>query len=231
MNCIANKRTPAHAVFVLLVAATIGSSAFADDDSMAYAVHYVLEPIPESQTVAVSMTVRQSRDLLREVRFTPGHPINNVRVDGNSVASVDEVIWRPGQTGGTLQWDVELGNERRGNGYDAWLAEDWGIFRAEDVIPRAATRAIRGAFSKTSMEFDLPAGWSEVTPYPAEDGRYTIDKPYRNFAQPDGWIAIGRLGIRRDRVSDMRVTVAGPVGHSVSRDSVEQLIVETSASR
>jgi hypothetical protein len=217
MNCIANKRTPAPVILALLVVATIGSSALGDEDSMAYTVHYALEPIPESHSIAVSMTVRQSRDLLREVRFKSDHPISNIRIDGSPVDPADEVVWRPKPSGGTLRWEVALGNERGGNGYDAWLTEDWGIFRAEDVIPRAATRAIRGAFSQTSMEFDLPPRWAEVTAYPAEDGRYAINKPYRNFDQPDGWIAIGRLGIRRDTVSNMRVTVAGPVGHSVRR--------------
>lgn len=217
MNYIANRRTPAPSLFLFLVMATFGSNALGDETSAAYTVHYELEAIPESQSIAVNMTVQQSQDLLREVRFRSDHPISNIRIDGEPVDSTNEVVWRPNQSGGTLQWEVQLGSERRGNGYDAWLTEDWGIFRAEDVIPRAATRAMSGSFSKTTLEFDLPPGWAEVTPYLAENGRYAIDKPYRNFDQPDGWIAIGRLGIRRDTVENMQVIVAGPVGHSVRR--------------
>ena len=137
MNYIANRRSPAPSLFLLLVVTTFGSSALGDETSAAYTVHYELEPIPKSHSIAVSMTVQQSQESLREVRFKSDHPISKIRIDGEPVDPTDEVVWRPNPSGGTLQWEVKLGNERRGNGYDAWLTEDWGIFRAEDVIGRS----------------------------------------------------------------------------------------------
>ena len=221
MNCFAIAR---HSTLLSLACLTallaLADSANAQDDSLVYDVHYQLEPAGDNQ-IDVSMTVRQPRDLLREVRFGRGADISNVRVDGEPLEPGDPVIWQPGPRGGTISWSVALSSERNGNGYDAWLEEDWGIFRAEDVIPRAATRSIRGARSNTSMAFDLPADWTLVTPYAADDdGQFQIDKPYRNFDQPDGWIAVGQLGIRRDIIAGMRVAVAGPTGQSVGRMEV-----------
>lgn len=218
MNWIANT----HKLVILSLACCIGSlapaaDAVSDDKSLAYVVRYQIAPTPDEHRVSVSMTVEQDQELLREVRFRNDSHISAIRVDGKAMETGDEIVWQPGPAGGTLQWLVELGIERNGNGYDAWLNADWGVFRAEDVIPRAATRAARGATSKTSMAFDLPDNWAVVTAYPEEDKIFTIDKDYRRFDQPDGWIAIGRLGVRRETIAGVQVAVAGPVGHSVRR--------------
>lgn len=218
MNCIAIKRNLALLLLACYTGISIPVAAATDrDDSLAYSVRYQLTPAPGTNSIEVSMTVRQERALLRELRFQAGPNISDIVVDGNELESVDEVTWRPGASGGTLSWSVEIGNERNGNGYDAWFENDWGIFRAEDVIPRAATRTVRGAHSKTTLQIDLPDNWTMVTAYPLVDNSFSIDKDYRNFDQPDGWIAIGRLGVRREQIAGARVTVAGPVGHSVGR--------------
>jgi hypothetical protein len=218
MNCIAIKRNLALLLLACFTGISIPVVAATDsDESLAYSVRYQLTPAPGTNSIEVSMTVRQERALLRELRFQAGPNFSDIVVDGNNLGSVDEVTWRPGASGGTLSWSVEIGNERNGNGYDAWLENDWGIFRAEDVIPRATTRTVRGAYSKTTLQIDLPNKWTMVTAYPLVDNHFSIDKDYRNFDQPDGWIAIGRLGVRREQIAGARVTVAGPVGHSVGR--------------
>ncbi len=170
------------------------------------------------------MHVRQSSDLLREIRFPNDARLSNIRVDGQAVDAAAEVIWHPSKSGGTLQWSVQISQKRGGGGYDAWLGEEWGIFRAEDVIPRAATRTLRGAFSKTTLQFDVPRGWATITAYSGKNNSFTIDKPRRRFDQPDGWIAVGHLGVRRETISGMRVTVAGPVGHSLRRMDILALL-------
>lgn len=187
------------------------------DESMAYSVRYTLTPQPGRDSVDVSMNVRQGSALLREIRFPNGANLSNIKIDGKAANVVDEVVWQPSSSGGTLQWSVKLGHRRGGDGYDAWLGDDWGIFRAEDVIPRAATRTLRGAFSQTSLQFDVPAEWTTVTAYASNGDRFAVDKPQRRFDQPDGWIATGRLGVRREIIAGVRVAVAGPVGHSLRR--------------
>ena len=193
-------------------------------ESMAYSVRYTLTPKPGLDRVDVSMHVRQGRDLLREVRFPNNARLSNFRIDGKAVGVVDEIVWQPESSGGTLQWSVQLGHRRGGDGYDAWLGEEWGIFRAEDVIPRAATRALRGAFSQTTLRFDVPKDWTTITAYAGHDDGFKIDKPQRRFDQPDGWIAIGHLGVRRETISGIHVAVAGPTGHSLRRMDVLALL-------
>ena len=225
MNCIAKP-------ICLLIAALIccgacgvpATEAISAGDPMAYSIRYQLTPKPGLDSVDVTMHVRQSRNLLREVRFPNDSRLSNIKVDGKAVDAADEIIWHPSESGGTLQWSVQISHRRGGNGYDAWLGDEWGIFRAEDVIPRAATRTLRGAFSKTTLEFDVPRNWATITPYSGENNSFTIAKPRRRFDQPDGWIAVGYLGVRRETISGMRVAVAGPVGHSLRRMDILALL-------
>jgi hypothetical protein len=92
------------------------------------------------------------------------------------------------------------------------------------VIPRAASRTLRGAFSKTTLQIDVPRDWTTITAYFGGGNSFTIDKPQRRFDQPDGWIAIGHLGIRRETISGIRVAVAGPVGQSLRRMDILALL-------
>ncbi len=225
MNHIANPIYPLVAALACCVACGVpATEVISSGDPLAYSIHYQLTPRPGFDSVDVSMHVQQNRHLLREVRFQIEPRLSNFRVDGKAVDASDEMIWQPAKSGGTLQWSVQIGHRRGGGGYDAWLGDDWGIFRAEHVIPRAATRTLRGAFSKTTLQFEVPTNWSTITAYFNDNGSFTIYKPQRRFDQPDGWIAIGRLGIRRDTIAGMRVAVAGPVGHSLRRMDILALL-------
>ncbi len=225
MNCIAKS------IYLLVTALTccVASGVAAAEkessgESMAYSVRYTLTPKPGLDRVDVSMNVRQGRDLLREVRFPNDARLSNFKIDGKVVEAADEIVWHPASSGGTLQWSVQLSHRRGGDGYDAWLGEEWGIFRAEDVIPRAATRTLGGAFSQTTLRFDVAKDWTTITAYAAHGDGFTIDKPQRRFDQPDGWIAIGHLGVRRETISGIHVAVAGPIGHSLRRMDVLALL-------
>jgi len=129
----------------------------------------------------------------------------------------NEVSWQPPTNGGAISWRVSVPHERNTNGYDAWLDKQWGLFRAEDIIPRVSTRTRKGATSETQMKFALPAGWSVVTQYYGKNNRFMIDNPARRFDQPNGWIVMGDLGVRRENIAGVRVAVAGPVGTGVRR--------------
>jgi len=56
-----------------------------------------------------------------------------------------------------------------------------------------------------------------VTQYFNDAGQIRIDNPRRRFDQPTGWIVMGDLGVRRERIAGMSVGVAGPVNHSLRR--------------
>jgi hypothetical protein len=117
----------------------------------------------------------------------------------------------------SLKWRARITHQRGTGGFDAWLDNNWGIFRAEDIIPRAETRTLRGAQSKTSMSFELPGAWTAVSEYSTLSSRIAIDNPKRRFDQPRGWIAIGEIGVRRETIAGTRVAVVAPLGQGVRR--------------
>ena len=118
---------------------------------------------------------------------------------------------------GFTTWIANVRRQRNNNGYDAWLDDDWGVMRAERIIPRAVTRARKGAMSRTVLEFDLPTTWSVVTQYRPVDDHFAVDNPDRRFDEPSGWMVMGKLGVRLDRIGGTRVVVAGPANNNVRR--------------
>jgi len=188
------------------------------DDPLSYRVHYTVTPDPATGLLDVELRLRQSRALLREVTMRP----NFARMsgfDGNGDVAVGKelVTWKPPSSGGSLRWRVRVEHLRSGAGYDAWLGPEWGLFRAEDIIPRARTRTRKGAVSKTRMSFELPGNWSVVTQYYGKNDRFNVKNPDRRFDQPAGWVVLGHIGVRRDTIAGVRVAVAGPTGNAVRR--------------
>ena len=182
-----------------------------------YDLHYSLTPEPASATVAVSLQLRQPRNLLREMSFPIDGRISDVRGDGTLRVEDDRVYWQPPSSGGKLAWRVLVRHPRGAGTFDALLEGEWGIFRAEDVIPRARTRTLKGAWSSTTLAFELPPGWSVITEYSALRDPIQVVRDDRRFDQPTGWIAMGSLGVRRETIADVRVAVAAPEGFGARR--------------
>jgi len=183
-----------------------------------YDVHYSVKPDPGSAAATITLQLRQSGRQVREIQFPSiSAEMSNFHGDGDIESSVDSVRWSPPAEGGTLTWQVGIAHQRDNGGYDAWLGPTWGIFRAEDVIPRARTRTLKRSESNTTLSFELPPGWSAITEYSGIADPIRISRPERRFDQPTGWIAIGNLGVRRDKIAGVRVAVAGPEGQAVRR--------------
>lgn len=195
----------------------------AQTDERSYLMHYTVTLQPAEGVALVELELRQSRHLLREMRFDAGG-VTALKGDGSVVTEQGRVTWLPPAKGGSLRWHVEISHRRNSGGYDAWLGSEWGLFRAEDLIPRAATLTLRGARSETSFSFDLPRRWSVVTEYRENDGRFAVDKAGRRFEQPSGWIVAGELGVRRDRIAGVRVAVAAPEDEGVRRLDILALL-------
>jgi hypothetical protein len=219
MNCIARFKDRILLLCGLFCVAcgTQVSDPQSSSDSTQYRVAYLVEPHPSDGSAEVTLRVTQSRALLRELTMRTDQRFSNFRGDGQLEVEENTTRWTPPANGGRISWRVSIPNRRNGDGYDAWLGVDFGMFRAEDVIPRSASRALKGARSQTWMSFKLPAAWSVVTQYFNDNGRIRIDNPSRRFDQPTGWIVIGDLGVRREDIAGMHVAVAGPVDHSVRR--------------
>ena len=190
-----------------------------------YELIYRVTPQPSRAGAAVELELRQSGKLLHEVRFrAPSPRFSDFAGDGEVHRDGDRLHWVPPAKGGKLRWQVAVPHQRNSNGHDAWLAEDWGLFRAEDIIPGASTRTARGARSVTRLAFDLPDDWSVITQYAKEEGLFVVQRGKRRFKQPKGWIVMGELGVRRDDIAGIHVTVAGPVDNRVRRLDILALL-------
>lgn len=185
--------------------------------SLTYGVSYDVRPNPAKQTVEVTLTLSQSSSLLLEMTMQVNSRTSGFKADGELDIGTDFVRWQPPANGGAISWQISVPHRRNGNGHDAWLDKQWGLFRAEDIIPRVSTRTRKGATSETQMSFAIPSEWSVVTEYQGENNHFTIDKPARRFDQPNGWIVMGKLGVRREDIAGVHVAIAGPVDNNVRR--------------
>jgi len=184
-------------------------------------------------------------DLAYDARFSPAHRTARVTVriggpDPGLVAKVrwridparhedfrgDGVIesegrfvtWRPPARGGSLHYTFRVDHLRDARSYDAHFAENWALFRGDDLVPPAHVRFADGARARARLRLRLPDGWTSATPFEQlPDGRYIVDNARRSFDRPTGWILLGRLGILRERIAGTRVAVAAPVGQRVRR--------------
>lgn len=221
MNCFSACKFGWRRASLALLLLTVGACGVSDsadrDNALEYSAHYTLRPDPANGTVDVALRLRQPRELLRELSFPQGASVSGLAGDGELVFHDERVHWHPPARGGTLAWRVTVRSERGDGMFDALLEPGWGVFRMEDVIPRARTRTLKGAHSSTTLSFELPSGWSAVTEYPSRDGKVVVDRTERRFDEPAGWVAVGNLGVRRETIAGLHVAVAAPEDHGVRR--------------
>jgi hypothetical protein len=98
------------------------------------------------------------------------------------------------------------------------MTDDWAIVRGDDLFPPALTEDRQDSEADAALHVHLPQGWSFATPYPEiQDNVYEIEHADRRFDRPTGWMAAGRLGVRRERIAGVRIIVAGPMNQGVRR--------------
>lgn len=201
------------------------AEASATEPERNYEIDYIVTPDPEAANAKAEMVLRQDSSLLRELDlFAPESQFSSFSGDGEIVRDGDRLVWQPPANGGTLRWIANIRHQRNNESYDAYITDDWAIFRAEDVIPRAAVRSLRGARSVATLSFRLPAGWSSVTEYFGRDDHFKIENEERRFIRPAGWILLGKIGVRHEKIADVRVNVAAPVGHGLRRMDIIALL-------
>ena len=201
----------------LLAACGVAESEATDQGaSLEYGLHYSFHPLPAASAVRVNLRLQQARALVREISFEADDGFSDIEGDGALGRRAGRVTWQPPATGGELSWRVAVERERDGS-FDAILTPEWGIMRMEDLVPRARTRTIKGAFSRTTLEFALPRNWSAISEYSSLDLPIVVDRPNRRFDEPTGWVAMGKLGVRRESIAGTRVAIAAPEGHNVRR--------------
>lgn len=187
-----------------------------------YEVLYTATVDPSDATALISLDLIQPRDLVRELRFrTDSERHGDFEGDGEIETDGRYVRWTPPESGGRITWTVSLTSRRGNGGYDGMITPGWAVLRGDDLVPPVYTRSLKGARAMTRLRFELPNGWSSITPYRKSDsGDYLVVHPDRNFNRPTGWMALGDIGVRWATISDIQVAVAGPVGQGLRRQDI-----------
>jgi hypothetical protein len=185
-----------------------------------YDLRYDLTLKPAADQADVSITVgRREAGSLDWMRFRIDPQRHaGFKGDGAVEAEGEYVKWTPPLSGGKLAFHVPLSHQRPNGRFDARMTDDWAVFRGDDIFPPAQTQDREDSESNATLHVHLPQRWSFVSAYPKiEDDVYEIEHAHRRFDRPTGWIAAGRLGVRRERIAGVNVVVAGPLGQGVRR--------------
>lgn len=176
--------------------------------------------LPTERIAQVSLRVRQAEPSLRSLLLLrdPERQLG-FEGDGTLAEEAGGLRWTPPAEGGRLGYSVRLDHLRDAQSYDARITDSWAVFRGDDLVPPVRARTTVGALSRSRLRLRLPSQWSAAVPYPRnDDGSYAVDRKGRGFDRPVGWmVAARRLGVVRERVAGVSVSVAGPVGHHVPR--------------
>ena len=157
---------------------------------------------PEQQAATVKIRLSKNADWVNWMRFyADGERYSDFLASGDLEINGDELLWTPPAEDAWLQYDVRLESKRRNGRYDGYLTADWALFRADDLVPPVRTDFRDGTQSLAKLEFNLPEGWSVVSRYPRyTSGRFKLDDPHRLVDRPTGWLVMGDIGTRRERI-------------------------------
>ena len=189
------------------VGLAIALSACAQGDPSAepptYEVLFEAHLIPTEAIAEASIQISQTSHALRSLDLNaPASRYTDFTGDGEIKITNERVEWFPPESGGTLRYRVTV-DRLRGGVHDTRLTDDWGVFRLDQLFPRANARTVIGAESRSTLALSAVADWSFETAYgPANDPAQPVDvsNSERRFDRPLGWAVAGRLGIRRDRI-------------------------------
>lgn len=222
MNCIPGsgiRLIPIFFLFALTSSVAFAATVPAEPAKVrVYGADYLITPDIKKSGAFVELRISQNGGLLRELSMpNDDNTLSDIEGDGQISTDDGRVRWLPPADGGRLRWFVPIHHLRNGDTFDAYIGDGWALFRAEDVIPPTATRALKRAVSKTRLVFAVPDGWTVVTEYFRRSDGFHVSNSKRRFDRPTGWIALGQLGVRHETIAGVRVVVAAPVHHDVRR--------------
>ena len=192
-----------------------------------YSVFYDVRIIPNEHTAQVSIRLGEGSHHVRYIQLrTDPKRHQHFGGDGELKEVEGGIRWIPPRDGGELHYTFQIDHFRDNRGYDSRSAENWALFRGDDLVPPVRVRTKKGVKARAQLRFQLPSKWSAATSYPQDtDGRYVVDHPDRRFDRPTGWMVLGeRLGVLRERIADSWVAIAGPVGEGLRRHDILALV-------
>ncbi|MGQ9426390.1 hypothetical protein ACXYTJ_09815 [Gilvimarinus sp. F26214L] len=208
---------------VLFFFAAIAAETARTADASTYELRYNVDLLPSEQAALVTVAIPDAR-LLRELDFRIDSRVHSeFRANGTLEVENERARWTPPADDARLTLRVKIPSERDPGEYDAYINDDWAIFRGDDLVPPATVRSVKGAESRATLHFDLPKGWPSVnTGWPRDEAGqgFLVDNPQRRFDRPTGWMIAGKTGTRRDRVGQTRISVSAPVGTRLHRMDV-----------
>jgi hypothetical protein len=190
-----------------------------------YDVLFDARILPTDRVARASIRLGSGASHVRslQLRVDPGRHFD-WSGDGEVALEGGTLRWTPPRAGGRLDYSFRIDHLRTSSSYDARCAENWALFRGDDLFPPARVRAVVGARSKSRLRLRVPEGWSAVAPYEKDGSFFRIENPERRFDRPTGWMVAGRLGVLRERIAGVHVAVAGPVGQGVRRQDMLALL-------
>jgi hypothetical protein len=207
-------------ILTAIACALQASACFAQPQPHHYGLRYDLTLKPEADRAEVVLTLdERANDNLQSMRFRID-PQRHTSFEGDGEIKPDgeHVTWTPPPSGGRLSYQVAVTSRRINGKFDAQMTADWALFRGDDLFPAAQTADREDSEADATLHVHLPDGWSFVTAYPeTADQVYEIEHAHRRFDRPTGWMAAGRLGVRRELIAGVRVVVAGPMNQGVRR--------------
>ena len=209
-------------ITVLIASVTSANTSNKPNPDKVYQVLFEATLDPELGVAHGSLTLKQHRQLVRNIKFDmPAALYRNVRSSSQVERNDDRIIWQPAKEGGTLQFDFVIDKQRANGEKDASITGTWALLKLDNLFPRATARVVKGATSQSTMKLLAPGGWAIETPYgQAVNQELNVSNPHRLFDRPLGWLLAGELGIRRDRVDKRRICVASPLGSGLQANDI-----------
>ncbi len=206
----------------MLALTLVAGGAWAQDvvtPARQYDVRYDARISPTEKSAHVKIVLGKGASLVRQIRLRID-PQRHFDFTGDGEIQLGEgtVSWTPPATGGALSYRFQIDHLRDERSYDARCTERWAILRGDDLVPAARVRVEAGAVSNSQLRLRVPEGWSIAVPYRKISGSlYQIDHPHRSFDRPTGWFALGDIGVVREDIEGVKVSIAGPKRHGMHR--------------
>ncbi len=128
-------------------------------------------------------------------------------------------MWRPKGKQSSLRYEFIVNHQRSSGSYDSYITQNWALFRGDKLAPSTRVTAAQATCVSHHPRTQSPprAGLPSRRTLPHGEQRYRIDDPKRRFDEPAGWMLVGKIGVRSERIEHVNAVIAAPEGDSARR--------------